>query len=362
MIAQTQDGKRLLVEPVSNLASVFILMPFDPKTSSKEDLEKRVKGILKKTELQLIQKFPRYTATRILSAIEALTETLFYSGSSKSIAIIVSSEYDKLYYLDFSTEEKIIVGKDIEVRNILQYKKPDRKYFLLVLSNKQAKIYFGNGDHLVRMVHNLPSHIAKYKNDIAEKVGNFSDPQHRKEVMIKKFIKHVDEGLSIIINAYHLPVILMCTNKTKGYFYSITKNTNSIVQFIHGNYDRHNSSQLIEKIQPFLNSWNQISDVDNLFRLRKAIEQHKASIGLNQVIEATHEKKGKLLLLEHGSVFPETNNNTLNNNISKANNQTFCRTTLNEIIQEVLENGGTVDLVSDNVLKDYGHIALINYY
>jgi len=40
----------------------------------------------------------------------------------------------------------------------------------------------------------------------------------------------------------------------------------------------------------------------------------------------------------------------------------YIKDAVDDIIEKVLENGGDIEFVDQDVLRDYGHIALIRYY
>jgi hypothetical protein len=44
------------------------------------------------------------------------------------------------------------------------------------------------------------------------------------------------------------------------------------------------------------------------------------------------------------------------------NRFSYIKDAVDDVIEKVLENGGDVEFVDEGILKDYNHIALIQYY
>ncbi|MBK8496376.1 MAG: hypothetical protein IPL50_16265 [Chitinophagaceae bacterium] len=63
------------------------------------------------------------------------------------------------------------------------------------------------------MVSNTPGSAEAFNNDIPERTANFSDISDRKEILLQKFLHHIDNTLDIILKAYPLPLFILATEK-----------------------------------------------------------------------------------------------------------------------------------------------------
>ncbi|MEO6219305.1 MAG: hypothetical protein ABIO81_02680, partial [Ginsengibacter sp.] len=86
--------------------------------------------------------------------------------------------------------------------------------------------------------------------------------------------------------------------------------------------------------------------------------------GIEDVMSAASLHKGRLLVVEKNYICPIQHGSEDNIHSCYAGNINpfYIKNTVDEVIDKVLENGGDVEFVDDNLLQDYQRIALIQYY
>lgn len=267
------------------LPSVSIIEPFQPMMSSKSDIECRLKLAIEKAEKKLMAKYPMEKTLPVIIKLHNLVHNLNYNTHKKSIAIFASPVIEKTYYFDISVEERIVTD-EFKIRDIICSKKQNTEYLVFLLSAECSKMYLGNNEKLTLIKSNVPENIAAYKNDIPERVSNFSDPDKRKEILLDKFLHHMDEGLSLVLKAYNLPVFVMGAEKVLGHFKKITHNADMLVEFIHGSYTDASEAQTQEILKPYLQDWKNIKQQNILLELAKATDYEKVAYGMEEVLES----------------------------------------------------------------------------
>ena len=354
-----------ILNAVKYMPSISIIIPFEPKMSLKSELEYKLKTAIDKVEKQLKAGYPEERSEPVLHRLKEIVKNLDFNTYKKSIAIYVSPLIEKVYYLDFTVEEKIIVDESFEIRDLIYSKKEIHKYLVLVLSSKANRIYLGNTIQFVRILSHMPEHVSAYKTDIPERVANFSDPSERNEIMLEKFLRYTDEGLSILLQAYPLPVIVMATDRTAGHFKKITHNSSRIMAYIHGNYEEATVAELRKALQPYVADWKKLRQIDLKHRLDAAMGSRKLATGMQDVWKDATQKKGRLLVVERNFMYP-AHYGAEKDIIYKEEIQNaadlYIKDAVDDTIERLLENGGDVEFVDDGVLTEYGHIALIQYY
>ena len=185
---------REVMEAVHYRPAVSIIIPFEPKMSLKTELANSLKTAANKVEKELLENYPDELGMLVMQKLRAVIKDLNFNTHKKSIAIYVSPVFEKVLYLDIAVEEKIIVDESFEIRDLVYSKKQLHKYLVLLLSNKVSRIYLGNTETFVRLVSDTPESVYAYVNDVPERVANFSDKSERKEVMMDKFLLHVDNA------------------------------------------------------------------------------------------------------------------------------------------------------------------------
>ncbi|MGZ8559749.1 MAG: baeRF3 domain-containing protein, partial [Chitinophagaceae bacterium] len=299
-----------VMEAVHYRPAVSIIMPFEPKMSLKTGMVHSLKIATDKVEQELMENYPDEIGLLVMQKLRAIINNLNYNTHKKSIAIFVSPVFEKVLYLDITVEEKIIVDESFEIRDLVYSKKHLHKYLVLMLSGKESRIYLGDSVSFARIVSSTPESIDAYENDKPERVANFSDPSDRKEIMMEKFLHHIDNGLDIILNAYHLPLFVLGTERISGHFKKITKHGASVIEYLHGNYEESTLEELKTILEPCVADWKKVREKDLLNQLEAADSGKKLVVGMRDVWREAALHKGRLLVIEknfmyaamHGSV------------------------------------------------------------
>jgi hypothetical protein len=340
-------------------------MPFEPKMGAKTEITHQLKLAVDKVEKEVKEDYPDEVAGLVILKLRNIIRSLNWSTFKKSVAIYVSPVFEKILYLDIAVKEKIIIDGSFEIRDLLYSKKEMQQYLVLVLSGKFSKVYLGSAFMFTKVKSNVPDHIAAFRNEPKEKVTNFSDPAYRKEILLKKFIHHTDQGLSFLLHAYPFPVFVMGTNKMLGYFKSITKNGKNIADYIHGNYTEMDEKELLTILKPYLDNWKKIKMESLLHQLENAAGSGKLAVGIKDVWKQASQHRGKLLIIEKNFTCAAElgcNEDMISVPSDSYNKFSYIKDAVDDVIEKVLEHGGDVEFVDDGLLKDYHQISLIEHY
>jgi len=194
-------------------------------------------------------------------------------------------------------------------------------------------------------------------------VANFTDSKTIKEMSLVKFLHYIDNGLSSILNAYPLPLFIMSTEKTMGYFKKLTRHQQHITGFAHGNFDNATESDLQKALVPLIQNWKLLNEKYLFNKLIAAQNECRLAVGIYDVWKQANRKHGQLLVVEKDfncPAFVSAKGETIFYNSDKKNSECIAKDAVDNIIERVLENGGDVEFVDE--LKEYNHIALIEYY
>lgn len=349
------NEEMMLIDAANHQPSVSIVVSFYPMMSSKSDIQERLKLAIAKVEKELSEQYTADKSLPVLLKLHRLVEQLNYNTHKKSIAIFASPVIEKVYYLDIPVDERIVVGDSFEIRDLVYSKKQNIQYLVLLLSAERSSMYLGNCSKFLLIKSNHPQNIFAYKNEIPERVANFSDPEKRKEILLDKFLHNMDDGLSIVLNAYHLPVFVIGPERVLGHFKKITKNLEKLVGFIHGNYNEATEPEIRNLLQPYIEDWRKIKQQSILQEIEKAASDHKLSFGIHEVRKQAARKNCRLLVVEKDFMLVDPNTHPTNNAF-------FIKDEVDDVMEKVLQNGGDVEFVDKDVLKEHGRIALIQFY
>lgn len=158
-------------------------------------------------------------------------------------------------------------------------------------------MYLGNSDSFVRIVPDAPATMAVYQHDSPERVANFSDMSERKEIVMDKFLHHIDSALDTILNSYQLPLFVLGTERILGHFKKLTKHEGAISKYIHGNYEEATFPQLKEMLEPHFAELKLKTNSDTAPAGRVCREKALA-VGITEVWREAMNHKGQLLVVE----------------------------------------------------------------
>ena len=340
MSIHLSNEEQEVVSAIKYLPSISVILPFRSAISLQMELHYQLKIVLDKVRTRLLSRYSPESAMPVMEKFTNVLGRIDLNSHKQSLAIYVSPVVEKIFYLDVAVEEKIVIDESFEIRDLVYNKKQPDRYLVLQLSAEQSKIYLADSSGFAHIKSHVPENIHAYILDPLEKVANFTDPEKHKEMLLEKFLHHLDQGLSLVLKEYPLPVFVMGAERVLGHFRKITKNEKSLVQFIHGNYLAASGPELHDVLKPYLTDWEESRERDCLAQLEQAMSAGRLEYGIKQVLEAAKEKKGRLLLVE----------------------KDLKKEAVNDVIESVVSAGGDVEFVSNGSLERYGGIALVKFY
>lgn len=357
--------EKAVLNAVKYLPAISMILPFEPKISVKSELEYRLKMAFNKVEKELMNNYPPEKASPIINRLRHLIHELNFNTHKKSIAIFLSPMVEKVFYLDIPVEEKVIIDETFEIRDLVYQKKQEVQYLVLMLSAKRSTMHLANGSSMRLIKSNRSEHTLLSEKDFPERVANFSDPDNMAEVFLEKFLHQMDEDLTLMLKAYPLPVFVMGAERVLGHYRKITKHAHGITDFIHGNYEELTETEIFKVVQPYVSNWRKVKEMDVLHQVENAMGAKKLAHGIEEVWQAVAHKNCRLLVVERGFMYTARQGaepDVIYKEELPSDYPFYIKDAVDDVIQKVLENGGDVEFTEDGTLKDYGRIALIQYY
>ena len=360
----TTSPNREAISTVQYLPAVSIIMPFAPVVTSKKNLEYRLKNVMGKAEALLAAHYTAEKAIPVIMKLKNIITGLNYNSTKKSVAIFLSPIVEKIYYFEAELEEKVVVDPSFKFSDLAGCKKEKKEYLILLLSETFSKMYLCNSTQLKLIKSNtLLVNSHNYKSNASGELSDFlalSDQQ-----LSENFLHQMDQGLSIILRSYPLPVVVTGAEKLLKYFRRITTNDESILQVIQGNYSEDSVCELNGLTESIVSCWEKLKKQHLLKQLENAKTQNKLRTGIQDTLKAAMQNKGRLLVVEKKLIDADRISKTYQSftKINSAGNEVFfVKDDLDNIIKRVFENGGDVEFIDNGLLKNYGHIALIENY
>jgi hypothetical protein len=182
--------------------------------------------------------------------------------------------------------------------------------------------------------------------------------------VLHKFLHHIDNRLDIILKAYNLPLFVLGTEKVLGHFKTITRHGAAVIDYVPGNFEELTPDQLKKKLEPYLSDWHKVMQKNLMNKLEDAAGRKKLAIGINNVWREAMHRKGHLLAVEKNFMYPAEHipDDEIQMAVPPYHQFSYVKDAVDDIIEKVLENGGDVEFVDEDVLKNYQHIAMVQHY
>jgi Bacterial archaeo-eukaryotic release factor family 3 len=196
-------------------------------------------------------------------------------------------------------------------------------------------------------------------------VGNFADVAAHKEILMDKFLHYSDNALDIILNAYQLPLFVLGTERILGHFKKLTKHKAAVIEYVQGNYEEATTEQLQKILEPYIANWKKVKQKELLNNIAEAAGMKKLAVGMEDVWREAIAHKGRLLVVEKKFMYAAQHGGSeeVIYKVSEPYDKfSYIKDAVDDVIEKVLENGGDVEFVDEGLLKDFGSIALIQYY
>ena len=359
LIAQIKE----LLAVVPGQPAISIIVPMESTgVSPIITLQQKLRVLADQLGRELENKYPEQEYRAVMDRLRSVIATLQPEKHKKGIAIFVSPKFEKVLLLDTQVREKVVVDRFFEIRDLLQHKTLVDKYLVLLLSYRQRMIYHGSTAEFLKIVASVPQSLDA--DDVAYgQKADLTALERRKETLMHNFLHQVDLEITELIAREHLPVFVLGAKRVLGHFKKITKNSAGIVAYISGNYNHSGFAQLQKLLEPHLISLKVEHQRQLLAQLDRAADQKKLVVGISQVREAAVNKKGQKLVVENNYVCPVHPLSAVNGLGDSQDQQAFSSLpdAVEDVIVNVLANGGDVDFTDNNALDKYEHIALVTY-
>jgi len=325
---------------LTNEPHVVLVLPLDGS-----DPRTEVKNAIAKAESLLMSSHRAQDAATVIQRLHRLARTISYPPQRSSAALFVSGNIEQLCYMAMKVEPQIIIDEPFRVRDLARCKRKDAEFIAVVLKDKQSNIYHGY-KHPLRLVSaHKPEKIYAWLNEVPERTGSFSDPEDRQEVMLDKFLRHIDDDLGDVLNAWPLPVFVIGDQRITGHFASLTHHARNITAYIAKDFTPEAHQHLLDALAESLDQLDAARLRITLRQIESAVDAGRLEDGIDQVRSAADSRNSRLLVFEKDQP-----------------RQFYKEDSIDDIVEKVLSNGGEIKEVEKGALEKFHHIALVRYY
>lgn len=313
--------------------AVSIILPFNPKMSARHDISQRIQRAVTKAESLLLDCSDQLFAILVKRKLKRIISNLNYFTYRKALAIYVSPVFEKVLYLDIEVEEKVMVDKSFEIRDVVYAKKKDHSFLLVFLGDQQNTIWLSSGSRPVML----------------QSVFNHSQ---------EPGIGEADASIVGLLKYYPFPVLVAGRDEKLQHFKMITHLAKQITAYLPVNAGQFNPEQFSQWTAPAMRKWEQIHLKDICNKISFAEAQGVLAKGINECWRKSAQNIPQLLVVEKDFLVPDLFEKE---HIPDGYDHFSCvKDPVDDLIEKVLAGGGDVEFVEDASLASYGHIVLFN--
>ena len=259
---------------------ITVVFAFEPKNHLEKQLTLVKKTVLEKVETQ-IKQFEGDELIKLVGRLQAVMAYLNNDTSTRSVVIHLSPLEEKIFYLNYEVDERVIINEKFSLLNLTEYKKQAIEYLAIVLTSCHANIYTGDNVLLRRIATLTPDYTPVTPGQDACKTEcHLANTISGKENTVNKFLQQVDNTLKFFLQSYPLPVFVFGSPRTVEYFKRITNYKAHIIDFFAGGYLDITETGIIELMQPWFKNWHSIKEANLLLNFEENFSAGKAFAGV----------------------------------------------------------------------------------
>lgn len=322
---------------------------------------------------QLLEAKYKGLSKEIYPLLDEVYKTENFLHNEEGIGIFIAPGFCKKVKFDFPVEEKISVGEQFEIRELLLLQQETIRYFLLEISHKHLRLFKGHGEHLTEISNSdfpmtftsewnylSPSRGHSFSNSLKNTEGDKSITEEKR---FKKFLQSADQKLNHYLKKT-TPLFISGGNKETGFFKQITHHERQLAGIIDGNYRTEKEQQKKSIIADEIKGWQNMVEDISMNELSDAFGKRRVAGGIEEVWHALVSGMGETLFVERDfqcAGFISDATGAISRKAPKEKHRLFGDI-IDYIMSYALDKNIRVILVGNNKLYEHDRIALLLHY
>jgi len=356
----TRQGIKQL-QSLINVPALSILLPTHRTSPDNKQDPIRVKNLVDEARERLAKEFSIRELEPLLNRLETLVSEIDYPHTLDGLALYVSHDFAKLYYLPFSVPARVVIDKTFATRDLVYGLHRALRYWVVLLSQGSTRLLAGTGETLEEVQdENFPIQMTgpgatgpiPFDAD-----SSYLDDRHR------RFFQQVDSAFTGYAQDESLPLVVGGVVRQISFFQEVSQYTSAIAGTLSGNFDKATIAELSQQVWPIAQSVLEAKKDNALQALDAAMSSSSVVSTIEEAWRLAQEGRGKLLLVEKNYHVPAvlTENGGLEL-VEQPGGTEVMDDAVDEVIEAVLAKGGEVAIVNDGALSIHQRIALTLRY
>jgi hypothetical protein len=349
------------LQALTKVPALSILLPTHRTSPDNKQDPILVKNLVNEATQRLSEEFSTRELEPLLNNLDGLVNDIDYTYALDGLALFVSHDFAKKFYLPFSVPQRVVIDQTFATRDLVYGMHRAQRYWVFLLSVASTRLLAGTGETLEEVFdRNFPMPMTgpaatgpvPYHADSA-----YVDDRHR------RFFQQVDTAFAEYAEDDTLPIILGGVTRQISFFQEVSQYSSQVAGTITGNFDKATLAEIMPNVWPIVQGVRQQQRAEALQSLNTAMNEGKVVSTIEEVWRLAQDGRGHLLLVEKGYHVPAVI--TENGGLEVVDNPggvDVMDDAVDEIIEAVLAKGGEVMIMEDDALTQYQRIALTLRY
>lgn len=320
-----------------------------------------VKNLVAKATKRLHEEFSKREVAPVVDNLKKLVGQVDWEHAQDGLALFAAKNIARAVSLPFRVKARVAIDASFATRDLVFALNRAPRYRVLVLNEKQTRLYEARTnlltEHVERpfpMVHKGPGGATKLPGGPGVNRSAVRDEAHR------QFFRAVDEALAALQKEEPLPVVVVGVDRFLAFYQEVAQDPEAIVGLVAGSHEKPQPSALGKLVWPIFQAGTTLRRTRALVRLHEAVGLDRHVSGIDQVWRAARAKRCRHLLVETDFDYPA--------NLSADGGELVAYTgqgaaalddAVDEVIEMVLAGGGDVYFLDKGVLDDHQRIAAV---
>jgi len=349
------------LQSLESIPALSILLPTHRTSPDNKQDPILVKNLVNEAKVRLGEEYSKRELEPLLNNIDALVDSIDYAHTLGGLALYISHDFAKLYYLPFPVPARVVIDKTFATRDLVYGLHRDLRYWVLLLSQGSTRLLAGMGDVLEEVE---DENFARQMTGpgATEALPPETDSSYRDDRQ-RRFFQEVDKIFSDYTAGEVLPLIVGGVDRQVSFFQEVSQHSGVIAGSLIGNFDRATLHEITPPVWDIVQTVRDAQQSDALKTLDEAVSTQKFVSTIGEAWRLAQEGRGKLLLVEknyHEPAILSANGGI--ELVAEPGGTEVIDDAVDEIIEAVLANRGEVVLVEDGSLEQHQRIALVLRY
>lgn len=340
-----------------------VTMPLDRDHSNAEEARIRLGNLLRDAADQVRAIADGARAGRLVARMEAAAEGLDLAGGAHGIVVVATADEAEAHELPFPVRESVVVAPTPATRTLVQGLRRSPRYRILVVSERSARLLQAVRDQVREVTdHGFPMEADTTPRDRRAVAGPFAlSPAGDDREQVRRFLRDVDAALAEVARHDPLPLVLAGVRRSTALFEEVGREAKHVLGRLDGNHDRTGPAELGAAAWQIVRETLKARRREVIEQLGNAAATGGAVTGLDESWQLANEGRGRLLVVEED--YRGEPSRAVDGRLVPAGEGERGPDVLvdpvDELVEQVLRTGGSVEFVGSGALAELGHVGLL---